>query len=169
MRHFLPIFLAISAIALFGSLPLPVSAISDEQKTAISDNCPSIKQSLRSLQKADSRTRVYLGSIYQITLTDYITPLNLRLVKNNQPSADLTSIQADFTSARDDSAKKFITYSQSLEELILIDCSKNPEDFYDKLQDVRKKRTELSDSAAKVSKILNTHVDAVTKMKGELK
>lgn len=162
------IFSIIFSLAIAISFAAPTFAITDEQKSAISGNCSSTQQSLRTLQRSDSRTRVYLGSIYQTVLADYITPLNLRLVKNNRPSATLTSIQTDFTSARDDSAQKFIIYSQALEELILIDCKSRPEDFYNKLQDVRKKRSELSASSTKISNILNSHIEEVNKLKESL-
>ncbi|MBQ9019996.1 hypothetical protein IJ096_01600, partial [Candidatus Saccharibacteria bacterium] len=132
---------------------------------AIKDNCTSIKQTLRSVQHVDSRTRVYLGQIYQIVLVNYMTPLNLRLVKNNQPNASLATLQTNFTSARDEAAQKFITYSQSLEELLLVDCSKDPEKFYNTLTTTRQKRSELSAATTKVSKILNDHVATVTKIK----
>lgn len=161
-------FSVIVAFLLAALVAAPVGAISDAQKSAVSENCPSIQQSLRSLQRADSRTRVYLGSIYQIVLTNYITPLNLRLVKNDQPNAALSSSQANFAAARDESSRKFITYSQALEELTLIDCAAQPEDFYNKLTEVRKKRSELSESTAKVRKILSEHIDTVNKLKEKL-
>lgn len=142
----------------------PVGAISDEQKTAISQNCSSMKQSLQKLQRSDARTRVYLGSVYQIVLTNYMAPLNVRLAKNNQPNAALASDQSEFTMARDAAAQKFIVYSQALEELILIDCGKNPEQFYDKLADVRQKRLDLAAATKTVREILNDHVATVVKL-----
>lgn len=159
-----PLFASLATVILATVCALPVGALSDEQKSAVSANCSSIKQSLRTLQRSDSRTRVYLGSIYQIILTNYMAPLNIRLAKNNQPSAELSSDQSDFTAARDDASQKFITYSQSLEELLLVDCTNNPEQFYDKLTETRKKRDDLSQATEKVKNILNRHMETVTKL-----
>ncbi|MBQ6394267.1 hypothetical protein IJI55_00460 [Candidatus Saccharibacteria bacterium] len=161
------ILLACFSLVIAAFPTLSAAALSSEQKSAISANCSSIQQSLRTLQRSDSRTRVYLGSIYQTVLTDYITPLNLRLVKNNQPSATLTNNQSEFAAARNDFSQKFIIYSQALEELILIDCNNRPEDFYHKLTEVRSKRSDLSKAIAKINEILNAHAEAVAKLKGE--
>ena len=57
-------------------------ALSESQRGIISQNCGSIQQSLRQLQVADSRTRVYLGSIYETILSDFMTPLATRVASN---------------------------------------------------------------------------------------
>ncbi|MBQ3310289.1 hypothetical protein IJG73_02510 [Candidatus Saccharibacteria bacterium] len=143
-------------------------ALSDAQNGIISQNCAHLKQSLKSLQKADSRTRVHLGTTYQNILLSYITPLNLRLVRNDQPSADLTRLQTEFSSARDDFATKFIKYSQSLEDLIATDCQSNPELFYTKLEATRALRHTVSASVAQLDHLLGEHITAVTKLKESL-
>ena len=66
--------------------PVSVSALSKEEANAISSNCSTIKQSLSQLQKADSKTRTYLGTTYETIASRFITPLNLRLVRNNRPT-----------------------------------------------------------------------------------
>ena len=74
-------FSAVIIMSVF--LALPVGAISESQKTVIVDNCDKIKETLTTVQHQDSRTRVYLGRYYETILTNFITPLNLRLVENN--------------------------------------------------------------------------------------
>ena len=167
MKKFVPVFLILGALFSAAVPAAPTSAISDEQRSAISQNCSSIRQSLRTLQRSDSRTRVYLGSVYQTVLSSYMTQLNLRLVKANLPNATLASSQSEFTDARDDFSKKFITYSQSLEELLMVDCVNNPDEFYEKLATTREQRSALSAATAKVRKILNNHIDTVARLKEE--
>ena len=155
-------FLAIFALSHVTTAP--ARALSEEQRGAISQSCSSIKQSLKVLQKADSRLRVLLGTTYQTILTSYITPLNLRLVKNNRPSTELTAIQADFSTQRDRFSRQFISYSQSIEDLLDIDCVTKPDEFYAKLDQARARRANLAQTVVELSDIINQHHTTVTNL-----
>ena len=61
--------------------------LNDLERGNISAGCASIQVRLRNLQKNDSKTRVLLGTNYQTLLTNYLSPLNVRLIKNNLPAA----------------------------------------------------------------------------------
>ena len=149
--------------------PYRASALTEDQESEISQSCATIKQNLKNLQRTDSRTRSYLGSLYQTMLTNYIAPLNLNLVKNNQPSPTITALYSDFLNARKEFADKFTTYSQNFEELLLIDCKDHPGDFYDKLEQTRRERDELHKSVKKVRTLLTNQYTATEKLKEELK
>ena len=142
----------------------PSFALSDEQRGAISTGCSSIKQSLSKLQKTDSRTRTYLGSIYERALSGFIVPLNLRLIKNNQPSSTLATIQADFITARTDFADDYTIYMRDMETLLAIDCKTNPDDFYQQLESTRTSRADLRQDITKLNNLLaaqNTEVNNI--------
>lgn len=126
------------------------AALSDERKDAIVENCSHIRQSLVKLQYADSRTRTYLGSPYEAIISKFITPLNIRLVKNNKVSSELFQIQNDFVEAQADFRNYYVEYMRELDNVIATDCSTHPEDFYAKLEKARKYREDLR----KVTKIL---------------
>ena len=164
-RYVLPLFLAL--------LPTPVLAeepdLSDVQRGTISQNCQSIKTSLKSLQRSDARTRVLLGQKYQTILSDYLAPLNVRLVKNNQPNSTLTNIHSSFVSERDAFTQQFVKYSQSLETLINIDCQAHPDDFYRQLSDTRTQRASLNKTVVKLGQLNSQHITAVTKLRDDLK
>ena len=155
-------------LMLFCQYPIKVEAISDNKKTAIIDNCDSIKDNLKKVQKEDSRTRVYLGGYYETILTKFITPLNMRLVENNLSSAKLIENQNDFADAKALFASDFIVYQQSLEELIGIDCKKEPEKFYDNLDLVRKKRKIVEQDVLKVRSFITEHIKLVDELKGRV-
>ena len=162
-----PLILSLVALALL----LPVRSVaavtlSKEQAGAISQSCDSIKQSLRKLQKTDTKTRSFLGGLYEDLLTDFISPLNLRLVKNNLPSTTLTELHSSFISKRQDFAKKFTLYEQSFETLLASDCQKDPTDFYNKLTETRKARTTLEQSTEALRMVLEKHQNAVQTLKG---
>ena len=162
LRYFLPAF-ALALMPVF-----PTAALSDEQSGAISQNCASIRNALKTLQKNDSRLRVLLGTTYQNILSNYISPLNVRLARNNTPSAVLSDSQVNLVSLRDSFSQKFIKYSQDLEELIAADCKNNPEDFYAKLERARASRAELSANVKTISDALTEHAHAVEALRSSL-
>lgn len=150
------------SVILASCAPAPTFALSEQQTSAISQNCPTIKQSLTQLQKVDSKTRTYLGTTYETLVNKFITPLNLRLVKNNRPT--LSSVQSKFTSEQTRFKDEYTTYMRELEELIAVDCQNNPQDFYKKLETVRKKRAELRETTVRLSKYSNEQYSAVKKL-----
>ena len=161
------------AIILGGVLMLaPLShnatAISDEQKTAISENCPSIKTSIKILQKADSRTRVFLGTSYEHILTNFISPLNIRLAKNNHPDTTLSEIQIQFATKRNKFSDTFTQYMKSLETLSNTDCTHDPEIFYNNLEKTRAQRKELNQLSKDLRDLTIKNVETVNMLKDSL-
>ncbi len=146
----------------------PVSAITKEQTSAISDGCTSIHNTLKTIQSQDSRTRVYLGGYYEKFLSKFIIPLNLRLIKNNLSDAELTNIQSSFATAREDFTDDFIDYQKSLEELLAINCKTEPATFYDKLKIVREKRETMAKDVTRLKSLISTHIKAVETVKENL-
>ena len=140
-------------------------AILDQnQAGAISQNCASIKQSLRALQRTDARTRAYLGAAYEKALSDFITPMDLRLINISKPNANLTTIHSNVIEARQEFVHDYTSYSQKLEELITHDCQNDPQNFYHTLLDTRAKREKLQYSTEKIRKLLSDHLSAVKKL-----
>lgn len=129
--------------------------LSDEKSDNIRTNCQDIKQSLKRVQNSDRNIRVSLGQSYQLVMADYITPLNLRLVKNNIANSELSNIQSRFASAREDFNRRYIYYSQVLEGLLAADCYNDPGDFYSKLIQTREARASVAESVG----ILNSIID----------
>lgn len=152
MGYIRRISLIVIAVVILGNLVTHTAsaALSDEQKNAIVENCGHIRQSLIKLQYADSRTRTYLGSSYESIIGRFITPLNLRLVKNNKASSELFQIQNDFVQAQTNFRNYYVDYMRELEGVIATDCVAHPEDFYTKLEKTRQRREELR----KITKVL---------------
>ena len=148
--------------------PVTVMAISENQKTAIVEHCDSIKEDLKKVQKDDARVRVYLGGYYETILTKFITPLNVRLVENNLSTAGLVENQNDFAVAKSLFANDFVSYQQRLEELVGMDCKKEPENFYDKLKNVREKRKTMTQDVLKIRTLISQHFRMAEKLKGKV-
>lgn len=161
MRIILSLFLALL-------VSFSASALSDEQKGAISQNCNAIKTSLSSLQKSDSKTRVLLGTSYQTILTNFLTPLNIRMIKANRSDASLSTTQANIASEWSSFQDQFIKYSQSLEALLNIDCKSHPDDFYSKLESTRSARKTLNKTAIKINKLITSSLTTITDLRNSL-
>ena len=164
MKRFVSLFCA----TLLAATPLTVFALTPDQEGAISVHCESIRQTLKTVQHEDSRTRVYFGGYYETILNKFIVPLNLRLVKNNLADINLSTNQATFATDKINFNDNFIDYQKSLEELINIDCKNNPADFYNKLTLVREKRATMRQDIANLRRSIDTHINIVGELKGNL-
>ena len=161
-----PALLAVVAASIFCVLALPTlghnlasaAQLNNDQRGAISQHCATTKQSLRTLQRTDARTRSYLGSAYENLLSNFITPLNLRLINSGQPNTNLTNLHSKIIDTRKTFISEYTSYSQSLEDLVSTDCQGNPDEFYDKLLIVRKKRAELSSITTDLRNLFSEHV-----------
>ena len=144
------------------------SILSNDQAENLKANCSSIKNSLKQIQNSDRNTRISIGYTYQTILADFITPLNVRLIKNNSDPS-LSQIQNQFVALREDFNHKYIEYSQELESLLNIDCSSEPVAFYHRLESTRNKRSEIITLAEDINKAIDQHQSSVNSLKDSLK
>ena len=149
-----------------GLSTLPASALSEAQRGAISQNCSTIQQTLMQLQKVDSRTRTYLGTTYETISNKFITPLNLRLVKNNRPT--LSELQTAFNSEQSKFREEYTNYMRELEGLIATDCRQDPDGFYQKLTATREKREQLRIVTVKLAQLADQQYAAVLDLRSSL-
>lgn len=165
MKSFrLSLFVALFCIGIILAPTTTVTALDETQLGNLSTNCASIKVQLKTLQKTDSRMRVYLGSKYEIILTNFMTNLNLRLIKDDYADQELAGLQTTFSSERERFKSDFTAYSQSLESLIGIDCQSEPQKFYDQLEVVRTKRADVQASCDRMREVIDWHRSAVLKL-----
>lgn len=143
-------------------------AITEMQSATIVEHCDTIKENLKKIQKADARTRVYLGGYYETILTKFITPLNVRLVENNLSSAEFVENQNKFAKSKVVFASDFVTYQQNLEELVGMNCKTEPERFYDKLSIVRQKRKTMTQDVSKMRNLISDYIRLVEEIKGRV-
>ena len=161
----IPLILSVLVIS---ATPVSAAELNADQTGAIVQNCASTKQSLRTLQRTDARARSYLGAAYESLLSDYISPLNLRLINSNQPNTNLTNLHSKVLETRQEFNSRYTSYSQALEELISSDCQNHPDELYDKLVNTRKKRAELSSTATNLRNLFSEHLTEVRFLKNSL-
>lgn len=148
--------------------PSESESLSDAKLGYLSQYCETIKQNLKRLAVSDSKTRTYFGGVYEILSSKFITPLNVRLIKNDYSLSEFVELQSSFASSRSKFSADFIDYSKSLEELTVFDCKTNPGEFYSKLEKTRKKRESLRKDLKTLDSLLDAHVDLVKNLKGGL-
>lgn len=144
----------------------PAEGLSEAQRGAISQNCATIRQSLEQLQKIDSKTRITLGTTYETIATKFITPLNLRLVKNNRPT--LSTIQSDFTLGQTQFRSAYTDYMREMEGLLAINCKTDPDQFYEHLLIARQRREHLRASVNEMLQLTERQAKAVRNLKEQL-
>ena len=143
--------------------------ITTEQRSTIVDHCDAMKDSVKSLQRTDSRARVYLGRYYETILTSFMTPLNVRLVENNISNTKLLDNQTNFAARRTRFVNNYITYQQALEDLVNTNCKTEPEKFYEKLVVAREKREIVNHDAQRLKEMAETQVKLVEELKNGVK
>lgn len=146
----------------------PKPELSEQQTNAIMQNCSGIRQSLAKLQHADSRTRTYLGSAYEAIAGRFITPLNLRLVKNGLPSSELFRIQNEFTTSQAAFRTGYVDYMREMDTLVATDCASNPRGFYDQLKVVRERRETLREVTKRLATLAEEQYKTVAELKDTL-
>ena len=161
-------FLMILSVLMMSSVALPALAITEAQEDAIKEHCSAIKDDLRNVQRMDSRTRVYLGGYYESVLSKYVTPFNVRLVENNLSTASFVENQNKLAEAKNTFVNDFISYQKNLEDLVSMDCKKEPTEFYEKLEKVREKRKIVGQDTTKIRSLISGHTKLVKELEGKL-
>ena len=145
-----------------------VFAISKVQEDSIVSNCESIKDSLKNIQRSDARARIYLGGHYEVVLSKFVIPLNVKLVEKNISNVGLIENQKNLAGMKINFSNDFIKYQQLLEELVVKDCKTEPEGFYDKLISVREAREIVRRDVTKMRGLISEHVKLVNGLKSDL-
>lgn len=145
-----------------------IAEVSESVQAGIRENCTAIKENLAKVQKADARARVYLGRYYEMVLTKFVTPLNLRLVENNLSAADLVENQTKMADARTLFINDYVNYQKELESLVAMSCEEKAGEFYQQLVKVRQKRKIVEQDVLKVRNLISEHVKLAGELRGKV-
>ncbi len=149
-------------------LAMPVSAISEAQKDAIVEHCVAIRVDLNALLHSNATMWGNLMKHYNKILDKYITPLNVRLVENTLSNDSLVNNQNSFAKTKATFTIDYVEYQKALDSLISVDCKKEPERFYRKLEVVREKRKPVAEDVAKMKKLMETQYSLVNGLREKL-
>lgn len=163
------VFTGVAKVWAEGEDGVSAEVLSEAQKNTIVDHCDTIRDSLKSLQRADSRARVYLGRYYETILTSFMAPLNIRLVENNISNTGLMDNQTKFAARRTQFVNNYIAYQQELEDLVNTDCKAEPEKFYQNLLEARAKRAVVNRDVVRLRQFTDEQIKLTEELKNTLR
>ena len=125
----------------------------DIQLSKISKRCTNLKSELKKLRSEDALKRVNLGKNYEKISNGLMSNFNARIALNKKNGADLIFSASEFEENFKYFKENFQAYERELSDLVEQDCSKNPREFYLKLEKTRRARQEANYNTKKMKEI----------------
>ena len=123
------------------------------QISKISKKCNDLKNNLKKLRSEDALKRVNLGKSYEKISNGLMSNFNARIALNKKNGAELILTASEFEENFKYFKDNFQIYERELSELVLQDCTKNPREFYLKLEKTRRSRREVNYNTKKLNEI----------------
>lgn len=123
------------------------------QISKISKKCNDLKNSLKKLRSEDALKRVNLGKSYEKISNGLMSNFNARIALNKKNGAELILTASEFEENFKYFKDNFQIYERELSELVSQDCTKNPREFYLKLEKTRRARREVNYNTKKLNEI----------------
>ena len=123
------------------------------QISKISKKCNDLKNNLKILRSEDALKRVNLGKSYEKISNGLMSNFNARIALNKKNGAELILTASEFEENFKYFKDNFQIYERELSELVLQDCTKNPREFYLKLEKTRRARREVNYNTKKLNEI----------------
>lgn len=151
----------LSPLARAETQPLSSSALQ-----ALRQNCVGAQVSLQRIQQSEKPTRINRGYLYDRSLK-LMTSLNSRIAFNNIESPELFNLTTRYQESLKSFAEEYTKYDDQLSDLIALDCTQNPSQFYDMLAETRRLRSDLTKTINTIDGLLEDYranVDSVKKV-----
>lgn len=159
------LLLLVAVIASMAPLVMPrntsAASLTDDEISRIRANCTAIRASLNQLHASDALLRVNRGQIYESVGTKLMSNFNSRLASKNFDVKGLVSVTTSYQSTLATFRSDYIIYERQLTNAIRIDCSKDPQTFYDAVEDARTKRMTLHGDVVKLHQYIDDYRSAV--------
>lgn len=123
------------------------------QISKISKKCNDLKNNLKKLRSEDALKRVNLGKSYEKISNGLMSNFNARIALNKKNGAELILTASEFEENFKYFKDNFQIYERELSELVSQDCTKNPREFYLKLEKTRRARREVNYNTKKLNEI----------------
>lgn len=121
-------------------------SLSEAHLEKIRMNCVEARSTLNRLHASDGLMRVNRGQLYEAISTKLMAPLNSRLVLNRIEPGDLLTLAGTFDQQLKDFRSSYQQYEVAMSRLLVVDCTKEPAQFYTNLIDARLKRQATHDA-----------------------
>jgi len=155
-------------LALLVVVPISqVNAQTEQQKALVVERCSLVKQYLDKQRRRDLVSRINRGHDYQ-ALIDQQQALVSRLKNNGMDSAQFEKHLGELKSAFEGFRAAYSSYDDSLGDLIGVDCKKDPDNFFEALNNTRKLRNEVGQKTLQIGIILSIQRELIVDLKNHL-
>lgn len=156
------------ALALCGGLLLvsmnnnaSAESLTSEQREHIEANCVGIKSSLNQLHVADALLRVNRGQLYETMASKLMDKFNGRLSLNHLDNQAMTTVSGNYYAALSTFRSDYIAYENKLSSAIAIDCTQQPDAFYEATEQARQLRFTVHSDVEKLHTIIDDYRSSV--------
>jgi hypothetical protein len=166
MRVLSALIAAAALTVLFGMVAQTAHAqsapLTADQIDHIKTNCTSIKSTLNQLHASDALLRVNRGQVYESMASKLMDPFNTRLNNNRLDSKATSVVTSSYRAQLDTFRTDYISYEQKLSSAIRVDCTTQPELFYNTLEDARTLRSTVHDDVIKLNRYIDDFRSSVS-------
>lgn len=164
--------LKLSLLFALALLMVPVSVgavtiIDEESENSIRQNCVDAQQSIQTLQRADAVTRINRGNSYA-TIQKLMTAMSARAAANAYNIPKLTEATRNFTDEKNNFVTQYTEYEIAVRNLLSMKCDAEPILFYERLQDVREMRADISETIEKLHRYSKDFEEAVIELREDV-
>jgi len=154
----------VATVGVFAVLPAraqEVPQLTDDQITRIQTNCQSALATLNQIHANDTPVYINRNQAYFSISDKLIARLNSRLALNSFDTSALVKITNNYNNEIIKFRSVYKQYDDAMAELVKRNCSKQPVGFYTNVADVRKLRSAVHDSIAKLHTLIAQYSQAV--------
>lgn len=134
--------------------------LSQEHRNRVVGVCMSAKTSLTQLHRSDASMRVNRGQTYEYITTKLMSRFNGRLAMNRFDNTALVAASNTFNQRFDEFRDSYQVYETAMSSLLRIDCTKQPDEFYYAVIDVRERRSLVANSVVRVNEAIDQYYSA---------
>lgn len=163
---FLTVAILISGFLFVNNTALGVN-LTQEQITLVQNNCISAKSTLNQIHSSDTLLRVNSGQNYESLSTKLMKKFNERLLSNGYNDPSFSTITTSYEIALGGFRANYIAYEEQMTKAINIDCSRQPEAFYEAADSARTKRAILYSDVAVLNQKIEDYKKLIAKVKLE--
>ena len=157
------ILLAAGTLLVFSSVASAqeVPRLTEEQRSRLASNCVSIKSTLDQLHASDALLRVNRGQVYESMATKLMDTFNSRLNSNRLDAKATSAVATSYRSALNIFRSDYKLYEEKLSSTLRIDCTQEPQKFYESLEATRALRKTVHEDVVKLHRYIDDYRSAV--------
>lgn len=168
------VFFSLAGLALLVALLGGASAqaqgptvMTDDHMNRIKTNCQPTLAILQQIRANDGPVFVNRNQAYFSISDKLIARLNSRLALSRYNTTNFAKIANEYNEALSQFRTANKVYSESMGDLIKINCLRQPVGFYDKVAEVRQHRTEVKEAIQRLHALIEQYKQEVSTFKAD--